>query len=148
MLLVPLMLQAVCILVDEFYFHWKRGLGRWERIGHPVDTLSVIAALSLPVFFSASERTIFWYSVLSGFSCILVTKDEWVHTKECEAAENWLHALLFVLHPLVFVSIGWAWWGGFEALGYGVVGMQWVVMVGFFAYQVGYWGWRRGPFLK
>jgi len=26
--------------VDEFYFHRRRGLPRWERLAHPLDTMT------------------------------------------------------------------------------------------------------------
>jgi hypothetical protein len=41
------------------------------------------------------------YLVLAAASCLIVTKDEFVHSRECKAGEQWLHALLFVMHPLV-----------------------------------------------
>ncbi len=94
---------------DEFYFHHKRGLPRWERIGHPLDTLSVIAALSVPVFLRVSVQNIIVFCLLALISSFLVTKDEFVHSQECSPAENWLHAILFVLHPLVFLSTGIFW---------------------------------------
>ncbi len=94
-------LQALAILVDEFYCHWRRTLPRWERWGHPLDTIFLILPLSLLAFIPALP---FWvYSLTAAFSCLFITKDEWVHTEFCDAFENWLHAVLFVLHPLVLI---------------------------------------------
>src|SRR5262245_66006812 len=36
-------LQMIFIAVDEIHFHRRRGLPRWERLGHPLDTLTVLA---------------------------------------------------------------------------------------------------------
>lgn len=110
LILIPFILQSIVIGCDEWYFHVKRGLPLWERIGHPLDTLSLIVCLGflLLVPFSASAVKI--YLGLGAISCLMVTKDEWVHKHLCPASENWLHALLFINHPLVLLSSGLIWW--------------------------------------
>jgi 2-polyprenyl-6-hydroxyphenyl methylase/3-demethylubiquinone-9 3-methyltransferase len=44
---------------------------------------------------------------------LFVTKDEPAHSKYCSSGEHWLHAMLFILHPLVLLSAGLLWpvWG-------------------------------------
>jgi hypothetical protein len=42
-LFIPFALQMCCMAVDEVHFHRQRGLPRWERLGHPLDTLTVCA---------------------------------------------------------------------------------------------------------
>ncbi len=74
---------------------------RWERWGHPLDTIFLILPLSLLVFIPTLPLWI--YILTAAFSCLFITKDEWVHSQHCNAFENWLHAVLFVLHPLVLV---------------------------------------------
>ncbi len=49
------------------------------------------------------------FAGLALVSCLLVTKDEFVHSKYCTAAEQWLHAVLFVMHPIVMASIALLW---------------------------------------
>jgi len=51
LMLLPLAVQGLAILVDEFYFHLARGLPRWERIGHPAQILTQ----SLPSTLHAQE---------------------------------------------------------------------------------------------
>jgi len=106
---LPFLLQIAIIFCDEFYFHVKRGLPRWERIGHPLDTLSVLVCFLFVLIFpySPSMRTI--YIALSLFSAIFVTKDEFVHKECCPASEQWLHALLFIKHPIVLFVLGCLW---------------------------------------
>ncbi len=41
LLLLPVLMQGLAMFVDEFVFHRRRGLPRWERLGHPLDTLMV-----------------------------------------------------------------------------------------------------------
>jgi len=98
----PFAFQGFLMLFDEFYFHEKRGLGLWERIGHPLDTLSVLIPLLYLIQASPENFSLPVYITLATLSCFFVTKDEWVHTRESSAGENALHALLFILHPVLF----------------------------------------------
>ena len=107
--LAPFLLQAFCIFADELIFHVKRGLPRWERIGHPLDTLTVIACFSFILFVPFSALALKIYIGLAVFSTIFVTKDEFVHNEVCPASEQWLHAVLFSLHPIQLASAGFIW---------------------------------------
>ena len=98
LLVVPLVLQGIAMLVDELWFHRARSLPRWERIGHPIDTLTVLLCMSYVLFVPYSKEAVFPYAILAIISCITVTKDEFVHKQHCPASENWLHAILFLLH--------------------------------------------------
>jgi hypothetical protein len=97
------------MLVDELHFHRARGLPRWERIGHPLDTLSVLACWCLVLTVDPGRGPLRWYVALACLSCLLVTKDELVHAERCEPLEHWLHALLFILHPIVLGVGAWLW---------------------------------------
>jgi hypothetical protein len=106
---LPLALQALCMLIDELHFHRARGLPRWERIGHPLDTLSVLACWILTLSVAPGPSHLHAYAALACVSCLLVTKDELVHAKGCQPLEHWLHALLFILHPIVLGVGAWLW---------------------------------------
>ena len=158
---MPLAVQALLMAFDEFYFHHKRGLGKWEQIGHPLDTLTVIACLGWTLIAEPEPKAILVYLVLAAASCIFITKDEFVHARTCSGGEQWLHAVLFVGHPLCLASIGLAW----PALHLGSMGLpsyladtshdrlplasvllgQFAVTVGFCFYQALYWNllWPR-----
>jgi hypothetical protein len=56
-----------------------------------------------------SERAIVAYVALAVVSCVFITKDEAVHAAKCSAGEHWLHAVLFVVHPMSLASIGLLW---------------------------------------
>jgi hypothetical protein len=137
LLLAPFVLQGALILIDELYFHRQRGLPAWERWGHPLDTLSVLMPIGFLLLASPSIRNLGIYIGLAIFSCLFVTKDEFVHTELCGKAERWLHANLFLLHPVVFFCAGLLWWRG---------EMPWMIplealLLGLFAhYQLIYWG--------
>ena len=139
LLFIPLLLQGLAIGVDEFYFHKKRGLGKWERIGHPVDTFFMLACIGVTLLFKFSDGIVL-YSVLSVFSCLIITKDEWIHTKECPPAEMWLHAVLFVLHPISLCVIGYIWYSSllYTSLFWFLSSLFFGVFV-LFVYQIGYW---------
>lgn len=137
--------------VDEFYFHHKRGLPPWEKLGHPLDTSTVLACFAFLHFTTPSVANLWIYLGLSAFSCLFVTKDEPVHVQVCSGAESWLHAVLFMLHPLVLASAGLIWYAG--AAGGAEIGQalaplqslsplllgQLIVLVAFLIYQIGYW---------
>lgn len=132
---VPVALQAIAMVVDEAYFHRKRGLPRWERIGHPLDTLTIVACLAWLLATSPSDATLGVYLGLAAFSSLFVTKDEWIHAKQCEPAEQWLHAVLFLLHPIVLAAFGIMWWLDER----GVLVFQLFVALAFMTYQIVYW---------
>jgi hypothetical protein len=108
-LAMPFVLQMAFMGADELWFHRKRGLPRWERIGHPLDTLTVSLTIACTLWFRPTRETVPVFAALAIFSCIFVTKDEQVHNRLCTAAEQWLHAVLFMLHPVVLASAALLW---------------------------------------
>lgn len=131
LIVVPLALQGVAMAVDELVFHRRRGLPRWERIGHPLDTLTMIVCIAWLLVVGSLPG----YIALAIFSTLFVTKDEWIHAEHCSGGEHWLHSLLFVLHPLALGALGLAWWYGMTTL---LVGQ--LVLAGLLcAYQAIYW---------
>jgi len=140
-LAAPFLLQGIALSVDEGWFHRRRGLPTWERIGHPLDTLSFGISFLWLVAQPPSSSALTVFVVLAALSCLAITKDEFVHSRLCCAAENWLHAILFVLHPIVLGAAGWFWWSGAEGPW---LTLQLAAIGGFFIWQVGYWGpWNR-----
>lgn len=109
LLALPFFLQASAIAVDEFYFHRKRGLPPWELLSHPVDTLCLLACLTFALTQAYTATNLKIYLLLCLISCLLVTKDEAIHRKACTAAECWVHSLLFLLHPVVLMSVAIVW---------------------------------------
>jgi hypothetical protein len=109
LLLLPLAVQGLAILVDEFYFHFARGLPRWERIGHPLDTFTVLAPILWLIFTPPSETNLTVFLAAAAFSCFFVIKDEFVHAGLCVPAEHVNHAVLFIAHPLVFAALALLW---------------------------------------
>src|SRR5271167_2707186 len=109
LLLLPLIIQGLAIFVDEFYFHFRRGLPRCERLGHPMDTLTVLLPIVWMVFTLPTSRNFVIFVLLAVFSCFFVTKDEFVHVELCDPAEHWNHAVLFIAHPLVFAALAMLW---------------------------------------
>lgn len=137
LLLAPFLLQGGFILFDEFFFHHKRGLPAWERWGHPLDTLTVLLPIGFLLFSAPSRTNLGIFLALAAFSCLFITKDEFVHTELCGKGEQWLHANLFLLHPMVFASAGFLWWIGELRW---VLAAEAILLVVFFHYQLIYWG--------
>jgi len=153
-LLLPFAVHAGATLVDEFVFHYRRGLPRWERIGHPLDALTALFCLAWVFFAPINGTTVTVYVAAAVFSCLFVTKDEWVHTRQCSAGEHWLHGILFLCHSLVLVAAGLIWpalhgeaflWGAAseaerQILQAGFIGFMSLGFV-FFLYETVYWNW-------
>jgi hypothetical protein len=103
---LPFALQGAFILADEG-FHMRRGLPAWERWGHPVDSFVAAACYALALLAPPSRPAMLAYAAACALSCLCVTKDEWVHARHCSGAESWLHACLFLLHPVLLGIAGW-----------------------------------------
>jgi hypothetical protein len=147
-LLIPVVAQMLCMALDEFYFHWQRQLPRWERVGHPLDTLTVLLCYGWLLLSPPSAPALSVYVGLCVFSCLFVTKDELVHRRHCRAGEHWLHAVLFTLHPLSLLSAGLLWpaWHGQTLAFLRYEGFEQVFLLGntlltcgFGFYQLIYW---------
>jgi hypothetical protein len=140
--LLPFLVQGLLMTVDEFYCHKRRQLRRWERVGHPIDTITFIVCLLFLIFMPATRINLWIYGVLSLISCLMISKDEWEHKELCTGLENWLHSLLFMIHPVVLIWIGFLWWT--ETPEFAVVADFCVMLsLGFLFYQSFYWNWRR-----
>jgi hypothetical protein len=136
MFYIPFILQGGAMFADEFYFHHKRRLPLWEKIGHPLDTITVLICYLFLLLAPPTETNIFLYSGLALFSCLFVTKDEFVHAKECSPGEHWLHAVLFILHPIILGFAGWMW---FRQIEKSFLFGQSILTGVFLIYQIIYW---------
>jgi hypothetical protein len=152
LILLPFLIQSIAIGIDECYFHLKRGLPKWERIGHPLDTLSLLVCIVFVLCVPFSAGALKVYIGLAIVSCLLVTKDEFVHKHCCPAAEQWLHALLFLNHPVILTCMGviwpviagakipeWLLWLDHAAILRGFLQAQVALVTCFMLYQIIYW---------
>ena len=132
LLLLPIIAQGICMAADEGYYHRGRVLPKWELIGHPIDTMTVLICLGWTCLVPFTELNLKIFIGLAALSCLCVTKDEFVHHKVCPAAEQWLHSLLFVLHPCVLGATGILWFKGqIDILRY-----QFILIFLFWLYQI------------
>jgi len=122
--------------------HNKRGLGVWERMGHPLDTLTVFVPLSMIALNDYTDSRLTRYIILAVFSCLFITKDEFVHHRECSSVETWIHSVLFVLHPMIFLASGILWKNDPDNL---FLSLQQVLVGIFMIYQILRWSflWKQ-----
>ncbi|RHX93798.1 hypothetical protein DLM76_12420 [Leptospira yasudae] len=105
----PFFFGLVLAAIDEFYFHWKRGLPTWERIGHSIDIVFTIIPYSILIFFEYDQTNLLVYVIFALISCMTVVKDVWVHNRECEASEEFIHGLMSMLHPILLLIPALLW---------------------------------------
>ena len=137
------------MFIDEFYYHYKRGLPFWEAIGHPADTLCFFACFLFLCNYAPNLDNLYIYLGLATLSCLIITKDEFIHSKICCSGEMWLHSVLFILHPLTLISAGVLWWYAKDLEARSAV--DWILstqcyIVGFYmGYQILYWSipWKK-----
>ena len=128
--------QGILMFFDEFKFHHQRGLNRWERIGHPIDSFFFL----IPFLYTQYFSNIYVFIGLCFFSCLIVTKDEFVHAKECLGSEQWLHAVLFLFHPVALYGLWVAWENDLNK----IIQIQSLIIFGFMLYQIIYWNFMIG----
>jgi hypothetical protein len=141
--LASVFLQGAAITFDEFHFHWKRNLPQWERIGHPVDSVSLLIPIGFLAFAQRTPAFENAYILFSILSCLCITKDEWIHHEHSEPSENWLHSVLFILHPVVLIS-GYFVWGTLEL----PVQLFFYSVLCFTLYQIIFWNFYADRLLK
>lgn len=140
--IIPFVLQGLILVIDEFWCHHQRDLGRWERLGHPVDTLTFVAALFYLLISAPSTLNLYVFAAIGLASCLTVTKDEWEHSRACDGFENWLHSCLFMLHPTLLIWAGHLWWTNDPRFDLAVGGATASALM-FAVYQIIYWNvWR------
>lgn len=149
---LPFGCQSLAMAVDEFGFHQRRGLPRLEWLGHALDTLAFLACLTCPLLLPPTSSNLGLFGVLAVFSCVLITKDEFMHQRLCTGGEHWLHALLFLLHPLVLIATAFLWvslgahpLAGIQAppLALAMLWLQLLLVTGFLVYQLLFWACRE-----
>jgi hypothetical protein len=129
-------IQGILMFFDEFRFHHQRGLKKWERIGHPIDSLFFLAPFIYTQFFVNT----YVFVGLCIVSCLIITKDEFVHSEECVGSEQWLHSVLFVFHPVALFGLWIAWQNNFNA----IIQIQAAIIAVFMLYQIIYWNFIIG----
>ncbi len=146
--LLPFALQGAAMTVDEFGFHRRREVPRWEWLGHMLDTLVFACCLAIPLLLPPEARWVRLYAALAAGSCLLVTKDEALHKRLCSAGEHWLHAVLFILHPVVLIAAALLWIGSAALappLARAMLALQCLLAAGFLALQAVLGAGRRAP---
>ena len=103
-----------------------------------MDTLAFASCLIF-LRLAAPTSANFWiYAGLATLSSLLISKDEWQHKELCDGLENWLHALLFTIHPVALIWAGWLWWSQ-SIYAAETLFAAMIMSLGFFFYQTIYW---------
>ncbi len=106
---LPFALQGLAMGFDELWFHRRRTVPRLELAGHVLDTAVFLACLGGAALLAPEPARLLGYGGLALVSCLLVTKDEFTHHLPCTGGEHWIHAVLFLLHPVVLAATACLW---------------------------------------
>lgn len=142
--LLPLLVleQSLGLLVDEFYFHHRRDLNSWERLGNPLDTLTALLCFAFLCGEAPSPSHASIYGALAIFSTLFVLKDESFQLRTCTLREHRLHTIMFLWHPVAYFAAYKLWvselWRVF-------LHGQLYFLAFFLVYQLSYWNllWRE-----
>ncbi len=133
-------IQGMLLMYDDIVLHQRRGLPRWERIGHPIDTFFFALPIGLAAW-KGSETSASVYGGLALLSCLVILKDEWVHVGRINALEATIHAALFVIHP---VTLYMAWQLAKTGQTLGLL-LAWTALVCVVVFQIIHWNFGKGP---
>ena len=104
--------QKYCIDPDKSNREYRFPLKCGKLPGlHFLDTLIFLACLVLPILVAPTPPNIRLFAWMAVGSCLLITKDEFIHQRLCSGGEHWLHAVLFILHPIVLFATAFLWIG-------------------------------------
>jgi 2-polyprenyl-6-hydroxyphenyl methylase/3-demethylubiquinone-9 3-methyltransferase len=145
---LPFALQGLAMAVDEFGWHRRRPVSRWEWLGHLLDTLVFLGCLAFLLVLPPAPSHLRLFAALAAASCLLITKDEWVHQRVCTGGEHWLHAVLFVLHPVVLIAAAMLWLGAAPVApepARAMLLLQALLVAGFLALQAVFGAGRKRP---
>lgn len=136
---ISLGIQGALLMYDDVVLHRRRGLPRWERIGHPIDAFFFTLPIALgAICGSDTPSGVYW--TLSLLSCLIILKDEWVHVGRIEALEATVHAALFVLHPVTLFA-AWKLAQTGQTVG---LWLAWIALLGVVSFQTIYWNRGKG----
>lgn len=144
-LLFLMILHVALLNVDEYYFHRKRQLCRLEVYSLLIDGALYLIPLGIAIFAPISDSWKLLYIAFATLSCLSVAKNEWFY-HHIEKKERTLHALLYLLHPILLYSFYLSW-----VENYFVHNLNfWIIQIcylgfGFktLSYQIIYWNYVR-----
>jgi 2-polyprenyl-6-hydroxyphenyl methylase / 3-demethylubiquinone-9 3-methyltransferase len=151
---LPFALQGLLMGIDEGWFHRRRKLPRREWTGHALDASVFLGCLLVPLLRPPTPSSLGLFAGLGVLSCLLITKDEFIHQRLCTGGEHWVHAVLFLLHPVVLAATALLWLGAgpgvppwlppwlpvpHPAPALDLLRLQAALVAAFLAYQLVYW---------
>ncbi len=110
---ITTVLHACLFGYDEYFLKRKRELSQAEINSGILDGILFLFVVSLTIFTTFSESLGYIYIGFSGLSCISIVKNEFFYPKDIERVERIVHALLYVLHPLILYCFYASWKMGF-----------------------------------
>ena len=108
-MMMALMVLHVCLLnLDEHYYNKKRQHSKYEIVSVITDGFLFLLPLLLATFVTFDEKWVILYKTIAGISMVSVVKNELFY-KGLEVQERFIHACLYVLHPILLFNFYESW---------------------------------------
>lgn len=116
------------LLYDEYVIHKERGLTKREITGGIIDGFLYIATIAVTIFTSYSEQLAFLYISLATLSCLSIVFHELYYPDKIRKTERIIHALLYIIHPLILFAFYESWKSDMFQNNY----TYWMLQLGYF----------------
>lgn len=143
-------LHALVFFYDEYILHKKRVLSQKEVNSGLIDGLLFLSTVAMTLFTTYTKQLGYLYIALGFLSCLAILKHELFLPSDISPKERLVHAILYVLHPLILYAFYTSWKMNFFATNL----TYWMLQLGYFAlgfkaisYHVIYWNYiyERNP---
>ncbi len=101
--------HAGLYFVDEYILRKQRDVSQKEINSVLVDGLLFLSIVAMTIFTSYSKNLGYIYLVLSALSCISIVINEAFYPASLSCKERVIHALLYILHPLILYAFYSSW---------------------------------------
>lgn len=147
---ITTLLHGILFTFDEYIVHKKRSLSQKEVNSGLIDGVLFLSTVALTLFTKFSSLLEIIYISLGFLSCVAIIKHEMFLPPDITKRERVIHAVLYILHPLILYAFYVSWKSDF----FNTNLTYWMMQLGYFAlgfkaitYHVIYWNYvyERNP---
>ncbi len=134
--------HAFAFAYDEYVLNKRRDLSQGEINSALIDGIIYLSTVAFTIFTTYSDVLGSLYVFLASCSCISIIKNEYFYPNNLPKIERIIHAILYILHPLILYAFYLSWKENFFQTNM----TYWMLQLGYMAlgfkamsYHVIYW---------